>query len=193
MPKIGNSGGSEITRLLESWRGGNPEAANRIFELVYRELHVLAHRQLVRGLPGNTLVTTALVHEAYVKLVDHTRASFEDRGHFLAVAAKAMRQILVDHARKRAALKRGGRLHRTTLEAGRVPIEERAAEVVALDEALVRLEELEPRLAAVVEMRFFGGLSVEETGEALDLSPRTVKRDWQKARAFLYRALDAGS
>ncbi|MDH3227531.1 MAG: sigma-70 family RNA polymerase sigma factor [Thermoleophilia bacterium] len=179
----------DITRLLGEWRAGDREAANRLFRLVYRELHALAHRQLARRVPGDSLVTTALVHEAYLKLVDRRRASFNDRGHFFAVAARAMRQILVDQARKRSSQKRGGGLHRIDLDEQKVPLAERAAEVVALDEALTRLEVIEPRLGRVVELRYFGGLSVEETAEALDLSPPTVKRDWRKARLLLHREL----
>lgn len=179
----------DISRLLEEWRAGDRAAANRLFPLVYQELHAAAHRQLARRGPGDSLVTTALVHEAYLKLVDRSRAAFNDRGHFFAVAARAMRQILVDQARKRSSEKRGGRLRRIDLEAETVALEERAAEVVALDEALGRLEAIEPRLGQVVELRFFGGLSVEEAAEALDVSPPTVKRDWRKARLFLHREL----
>ena len=183
----------DITRLLGEWRAGSREAANRLFPLVYRELRAMAHRQLARRAPGDSLVTTALVHEAYLKLVDRSRASFNDRGHFFAVAARAMRQILVDQARKRYSQKRGGRVRKITLEDGKVPLAERAAEVVALDEALIRLEEMEPRLGRVVELRFFGGLSVDEAAEALGVSPRTVKRDWLKARLFLHRELARGA
>lgn len=179
----------DITRLLGQWREGDREAANRLFPLVYRELRAMAHRQLARRPPGDSLVTTALVHEAYLKLVDRSRAAFNDRGHFFAVAARAMRQILVDQARKRISQKRGGRARKITLEEGKVPLRERAAEVVALDEALARLEEIEPRLGQVVELRFFGGLSVDEAAEALDISARTVKRDWRRARIFLHREL----
>lgn len=179
----------DITRLLEEWRDGDLDAANHLFPLVYRELRAMAHRQLARRVPGDSLVTTALVHEAYLKLVDRSRASFNDRGHFFAVAARAMRQILVDQARKRGSQKRGGGVRKVAFEEGKVPLAERAAEVVALDEALTRLEEIEPRLGRVVELRFFGGLSVEEAAEALDVSPRTVKRDWRSARIFLHREL----
>ncbi|MCP4205150.1 MAG: sigma-70 family RNA polymerase sigma factor [bacterium] len=179
----------EITRLLEEWREGDREAANHLFPLVYRELRAMAHRQLARRVPGDSLVTTALVHEAYLKLVDRSRAAFNDRGHFFAVAARAMRQILVDQARKRTSKKRGGRERKVTLEEGKVPLRERAAEVLALDEALARLEKIEPRLGQVVELRFFGGLSVEEAAEALAVSARTVKRDWRRARIFLHREL----
>lgn len=181
--------GVDVTRLLGEWREGDREAANRLFPLVYRELRALAHRQLARCGPRDSLVTTALVHEAYLKLIDRSRASFNDRGHFFAVAARAMRQILVDQARKRASAKRGGGAFKVTLDEGKVPLGERAAEVLALDEALSRLERLEPRLAQIVDLRFFAGLSVEETASVVGISPRTVKRDWQRARLFLHREL----
>ena len=179
---------SEITRLLEAWQGGDTRAAEELFPLIYDHLRVLARRQLARG-SGDLLQTTAVVHEAYVKLNESSRLRFADRGHFYAVASKAMRQILVDHARRRTSLKRGGDRVRVDLDEGRIPIQERAAEILAVDQALDRLEKLEPRLVRIVEMRFFTGLSVEETAEATDSSPSTVKRDWRKARAFLYREL----
>lgn len=179
---------SEITRLLEAWKGGDPAAAEELFSLVYEELRALARRQMARG-SSDVLQTTAVVHEAYLKLVDSSGLRFADRGHFYAVASKAMRQILVDHARRRAALKRGGDRVRVDLDENRIPIAERAAEILAVDQALTRLEKLEPGLVRVVEMRFFTGLSVDETATAIGSSPSTVKRDWQKARAFLYREL----
>ena len=185
-----NAPESEITRLLDAWQDGDAEAAERLFPLITDELKVLARRQLARG-ASDTLQTTAVVHEAYIKLVGSSNLRFADRGHFYAVASRAMRQILVDYARRRAARKRGGDLVRVDLDEGRIPIEERAAEIVAVDEALTRLEKLDPRLVRVVEMRFFSGLSVEETAEALSSSRTTVKRDWQKARAFLYHELAA--
>ena len=179
----------DITRLLAEWREGDRDAANHLFPLVYRELRAMAHRQLARRIPGDSLVTTALVHEAYLKLVDRSRASFNDRGHFFAVAARAMRQILVDQARKRISQKRGGAVRKVSLEEGKVPLEERAAELIALDQALTRLEEMEPQLSQIVVLRFFGGLSVEEAAEALDISPSTVKRHWRRARLFLHQEL----
>lgn len=179
----------EITRLLIAWRDGSPGAHGELFPLVYDELRNLARGQLHRRPAGETLRPTALVHEAYLKLVDQTRVRVNDREHFFALAAKAMRQILVDHARRRSAQKRGGGAVRTTLNENETPVELKSAEMLALDDALSRLESLEPRLAQVVELRFFGGLTVEEVGGALDLSSRTVKRDWRKARAFLYTAI----
>jgi RNA polymerase sigma factor (TIGR02999 family) len=179
----------EITRLLAELRGGDRSALDRLFPLVYRELHAAAHRQLVHARPGETLNTTALVHEAYLKLAGASRPDWNDRRHFFAVAARAMRQIVVDYARHLTAGKRGGGATVLDLDPAMLPAPERAAELVALDEALDELGGLNERLARVVELRFFAGLSVDETGEALELSPRTVKRDWEKARAYLYRAV----
>ncbi len=179
----------EITRLLEKWREGDRQAADRLFPLLYRELRALAHRQLARRGSGDSLVTTALVHEAYLKLVGRSRASIEDRRHFFAISSRVMRGILVDQARKRSSEKRGGKADRLPLDERKLPVAERAAQVVALDEALGGLEELEPGLSQVVELRFFGGLSVEEAAEVLDVSPRTVKRRWRRARILLHREL----
>jgi RNA polymerase sigma factor (TIGR02999 family) len=178
----------EITRLLNEWRSGDRSAFDRLFPLIYNELRVLARRQLRRAGRDQTLNTTALLHEAYLKLVDRSRAEVQDRHHFFALAAKAMRHILVDGARRRGALKRGGAADPLPLEEG-AAAKERGSEVIAVDEALARLEAADPRLGKIVELRFFGGLSVEETAEMLELSPRTVKRDWQKARAFLYHEM----
>ena len=180
----------EVTRLLAAWHEGDTDAAEQLFPLIYDELRGLARRQLARG-RGDALQTTVVVHEAYMKLAGSSRLRFADRGHFYAVASKAMRQIVVDRARRRAAVKRGGELVRVDLDEEQTPVDDRAAEIVAIDEALTRLEKLDPRLVRVVEMRFFTGLSVDETAEAVDASPSTVKRDWQKARAFLYRELAA--
>jgi RNA polymerase sigma factor (TIGR02999 family) len=181
----------EITQLLAAARRGEPAVVDRLLPLVYRELHAVAHRQLRHQRPGQTLNTTALVHEAYLKLVDQTRADYQDRGHFLAVAAVAMRHILVDYARRRAAKKRGGDEQQVTLDDARLGIDARAFEILALDQALTSLAHVDERLSKLVELRFFGGLSVEETAVTLGVSERTVKRDWRKARAFLYRALSA--
>lgn len=179
-----------VTELLHQAGAGDPTAAAAVFPLVYDELRQLAHRQLRRESSGHSLNTTALVHEAYLKLVDQTRAQIRDRAHFFAVAATAMRRILVDHARRHGAAKRGAGARRVPLEMvdGLAP-DERADLLVALDTALVRLAALDERQARVVECRFFGGLTEEETAEALGTSTRTVKRDWAKARSWLYQAL----
>lgn len=178
----------EITQLLAAARAGDPTALGRVFGLVHGELRDAARRQLGHGRPGETLNTTALVHEAFLKLVG-SNSRYDDRSHFMAVAAKAMRQIIVDYARERAALKRGGGAAAVSLDRAALASPERAEETLALDEALRQLDTLAPRLVQVVEARYFAGLSVEETAQALGLSPRSVKRDWQKARAWLYRAL----
>jgi RNA polymerase sigma factor (TIGR02999 family) len=182
--------GHELTGLLTAIRDGDPEAASRLMPLVYDELHAMAHRRLLRFRPGQTLNTTALVHEAYLKLVAPARADWQDRAHFLAIAATAMRYIVVDYARRRSAEKRGGGLHHTSLEVAKLGIENRAVEMLALDQALERLDRVSERLARVVEMLFFGGLTEEEAAEVLGVSARTVRRDWRKARAFLSRALE---
>ena len=179
----------EITQLLVSISEGDRHALNRLFPVVYAELRALAHRQLARIRPGDTLQTTALVHEAYLKLLGAERPEWHDRRHFFAVASRAMRQISVDYARTQAAQKRGGDAPMLTLDEQRLPIADRAHELVLLDGALTELESLSERPARVVELRFFGGLSVEETAAVMDLSERTVKREWQKARAFLFDAL----
>ncbi len=179
---------AEITALLQAWSAGSKEAADDLFPLVYEELRELARRQSRPRRPGETLNTTAVVHEAYLKLVDASRVTLRDRQHFLALAARAMRQILVDHARRRGAAKRGGGTVRVALEEAGA-IDARAVELLALDQALTKLDELEPRLGKVVELRFFGGLSVGETAETLGVGLRTVARDWEKARLFLYREM----
>lgn len=183
------NGPGEITRLLVAVRGGEPGAFDQLLPLVYDELRSAARSQLRRRRAGQTLDTTALVHEAYVRLVDRTRAEWRDRGHFLAVAAVAMRHILVDHARRRMAQKRGGDAVRVTLDEARVGRDAPVVEILALDQALDALAALNERLSKLVELRFFGGLTVEETAGVLDVSERTVKRDWRKARAFLYQRL----
>jgi RNA polymerase sigma factor (TIGR02999 family) len=157
------------------------------FEALYAELHALAHRQLWRARPGSTLNTTALVHEAYLKLA-HVEG-VTDPQHFFALAARAMRQVLVDHARERAAQKRGGAQVRVTLDEEEAGIAANAEELLVIDGALAGLQQVDPRLARVVELRFFGGLSVEETARALGTSTATVKRDWRAARAFLIAQL----
>jgi RNA polymerase sigma factor (TIGR02999 family) len=179
----------DITRMLVALRGGDNEVMNALFAAVYDELHGIAHRKLGYLRAGETLNTTALVHEAYLKLVDQSGVSWQDRAHFFAVSAKVMRHILVDYARRRLAKKRGGDVQTIVIDDSKLGTGERASEIVALDSALSQLSELNERLSKIVELRFFGGLSVEEAAEVLKVSPRTVKRDWRKARAFLYQAL----
>lgn len=185
------AGVAEITELLRAIEGGDASASDRLFERVYAELRKIARRQL-RSVPqAETLSTTALVHEAYLKLSGNARWSTRDRFHFFALTAQAMRQVLIDHARKRTRKKRGGRQVALTLEEVELPIAERAEELVALDGALAKLERADPELARLVEWRFFGGLSVEEIAELLAVSDRTVKRHWRLARAFLFQELQA--
>jgi RNA polymerase sigma factor (TIGR02999 family) len=180
----------EITELLLEWRQGDSTAADRLFPLVYEELRRIARTHFRHSQPNPTLGATDLVHETYLKLVDQTRVATDDRGHFFALASKAMRHILVDRARRRQAAKRGGGSRQVSLVDGDGADLPRAHEILEVDEALSRLEQIDARLAHVVELRFFGGLSVEESAEALGSSERTVKRDWQKARAFLHRELE---
>jgi len=181
---------SEVTHLLEAVRRGEDGAVNRLMPLLYGELRFLAHRQLRRQGRNPTLDSTALVHEAYLRLVNRDRADWRDRSHFLAVAALAMRHILVDRARRRAAAKRGQGAVRVTLDEGHRAADPRAVDLLAVDEALTALAARSERLARLVELRFFGGLTEEEISEVLELSRRTVRRDWRKARAFLYRELE---
>jgi RNA polymerase sigma factor (TIGR02999 family) len=182
----GRSEPGEITRLLSAARLGERAALDRLFELVYDELHLLARKQLGSA---ETVRTTALVHELYLRMARGDGVTPEDRAHFFSTAARAMRQILVDHARRKQAAKRGGGVRPEVLDEARVGTDVRREEILAVDAALARLEELDARLARLVEMRFYAGLSVEEAAEALGVSDRTVKRDWRKARAFLYREL----
>jgi len=167
---------------------GDSRAFSESFEAAYGELQRLARRQLRRLRPGQTLTTTSLVHEAFVKLVQGP-VTTEGRTHFFALAARAMRQILVDHARRRASGKRGGGVRPSTLDGDAIPIEALADEMLGIDRALTRLESLDGRLARIVEWRFFGGMTEDEVAESLGVTARTVRRDWQKARAFLYREL----
>jgi RNA polymerase sigma factor (TIGR02999 family) len=179
----------QVTRLLAAVGQGNREAIDLVFNLVYAELHSAARRQLARARPGQTLETTVLVHEAYLKLVGSAQATWTDRGHFFAVAAKAMRQIIIDYARWTTRQKRGGGVQRISLDRIDVASEDRASELIALDGALTKLESFSERLARIVELRFFAGLSIDETAEALAMPAHQIKREWRKARAFLFEAI----
>ncbi|HEX4961633.1 MAG TPA: ECF-type sigma factor [Thermoanaerobaculia bacterium] len=184
----------EVTQLLAAVRQGDGSAMDRLVTLVYDELRAVARRQLRRWLPGQTLDTTALVHEAYFRLVDQAGASWQDRAHFLSVAGMAMRHILVDAARRRAAKKRGGEDLRISLDelrpgSGQPDASRLAVEILDLDEALTSLAARNERLSRLVELRFFAGLTEEETARTLGISERTVRRDWLKARAFLFHTL----
>jgi len=168
-----------------------PESLDRLVALAYRELRVIAHARLAAGGGGGTLSTTALVHEAYLKLAGQAQSGWRDRGHFFAVASLAMRHVLVDHAKARAALKREGARRRVTLDEQEISVDDQADALLQLDDALNRLAEVEPRVARVVECRFFGGLTEDEIAGALGVTVRTVRRDWLKARVLLRHALEA--
>ncbi|MEM6325867.1 MAG: sigma-70 family RNA polymerase sigma factor [Bacteroidota bacterium] len=180
----------DVTALLAESRGGNTAANDRLLSAVYDELHRLARAHRSLGQRDGTLNTTALVHEAYLKLIDGDRLPFDGRAHFFSAAARAMRQVIVDDARKRNRAKRGGGARPTSLDRVGEPMADQPTdEILALDEALKQFETLDPRAASVVECRYFAGLTVEETAQALGISPTTVKREWAAARAWLYRAL----
>jgi RNA polymerase sigma factor (TIGR02999 family) len=179
---------AKLSELLVASRCGQPEAFAQAFDVAYDELRRVARRQLRHLRPGQTLTTTSLVHEAFLKLVGRS-VDLEDKTHFFALAARAMRQILVDYARKRCSQKRNRGLPLTTLDGKSIPVEALAEEMIGIDRALVRLEAVDGRLAQIVEWRFFGGMTEEEIARSLGVTERTVRRDWQKARAFLYREL----
>ena len=184
---------SNITDLLIHWCDGDQAALEKLIPLVERELHRIAHNQMKRENPGHTLQTTALVNEAYLRLIDQKRVRWQNRSHFFAIAAKIMRRILLNYARDRDRDKRGGGAIQVSLSAAHAVIDERAVDLIALDEALNKLELIDERKCRVVELRFFGGLSVEETAEALDTSTITVIRDWNMAKAWLARELSNGA
>lgn len=179
----------EITELLHAWSEGEQTALGRLTPLVYDELHRLARRYMAGERPGHTLQTTALVNEAYLRLVGSDRPGWQNRAHFFAVSAQVMRRILVDWARARQAAKRGGAMRPLELEEALAVDKAQGAELVALDDALNALAAIDPRKSQVVELRFFGGLSVEETAAVLKVSPETVMRDWKLARSWLKREL----
>jgi len=178
----------DVTQLLQAYRDGDRAAFDRLVPLVYDDLHRIARRQL-RGQREQTLNTTGLVHEAWLKIMDGGEAGYADRGHFMAVSAVAMRQVVIGYARRHAAAKRGAGQQAVTLDEGRVAIDEHAHQLLEIDQALTRLTETNPRLARVFECRFFAGLSEEETAEALEVSLRTAQRDWKRARAWLKEEL----
>jgi RNA polymerase sigma factor (TIGR02999 family) len=180
-----------VTEVLAQWSRGDKTALDRLVPLIYPELRRIAGRQLRRERREHTLQPTALVHEVFLQLVDQLRATWDSRAHFFAVAAQLMRRILVDHARSRQAAKRGGVITRVALqdEAVDAPADPIAAEVLAVDQALERLVARDPDQARIVELRFFGGLTVEETAHVMERSPRTIKREWRLAKAWLFREL----
>jgi RNA polymerase sigma-70 factor, ECF subfamily len=178
-----------VTQLLCQWRDGDPNALEKLIPLVQPELVRLAHHYMSGERPGHTLQTTALLDDAYLRLADKTHPQWQNRAHFFAVAAQIMRRIMVDHARQRHALKRSGGAIRITLDECAAVTQTRATELLALDEALEKLAAFDPRKARVVEMRYFGGLTMEEIGDVLKIHVNTVTRDWTAARAWLFAAL----
>jgi RNA polymerase sigma factor (TIGR02999 family) len=181
----------EVTGLLKAWSAGDQAALDRLVPLVYAELHRMARRQMRNEGAGNTLQTTALVNQAYLRLVDAKNVVWTDRVHFFAVSAQIMRRILVDAARSRVSAKRGGRAPRLNLDEDLDASPQRARELIVLDDSLNALQQMDPRKARVIELRFFGGLSVEETAAVLKISPQSVMRDWKLAKAWLYREIGA--
>lgn len=180
-----------VTGLLRKWQDGDESALDQLLPLVHDTLHRLAHRYVNRERRGHTLQTTALVNEAFLRLVGQQDAGWENRAHFFAVSAQVMRHILVDYARQRASGKRGGPIRHVTLDGEAIVSPERSAELVALDDALAELEKVNPRGSRIVELRYFGGMNNREAAEVLRISETTVERDWRLARAWLYRELQA--
>ena len=178
-----------VTQLLAAWGDGDQAALDQLVPLVYKELRRIARHHLGRERAGHTLQTTALVNEAYLRLVDQKHTRWQNRAHFFAISAQLMRRILVDYARRRQYQKRGGGALQVTLAEAEVLTDERAPDLVALDEALKSLAEIDPRRSQVVELRFFGGLNIEETAEVLKVSPTTVQRDWTIAKAWLHKTV----
>ena len=179
----------EVTQLLLDWSNGDQAAFDALMPLVYNQLRQMAHRYMSQERPGHTLQTTALVNEAYLRLIDQKQVHWQNRAHFFAVAAQAMRRILIDHARKQRYAKRGGGVRKISLDEAAVMSQERAADLLALDEALKSLAAIDPQQSRVVELRFFGGLTIEETAEVLRLSVDMVKREWATAKAWLFREM----
>ena len=186
---IETSSQPNLTQLLLEWQQGDRRAFDVLTSLVYDELRRIAHRCVQRERDGHTLETTALVNEAYLRLAGEHRIEWQNRAHFFAVMAQVMRHVLTDHARRRHYAKRGGHQQRVSLEESSVMSPQRAAELVALDEALEELSRVDPRKSRVVELRYFGGLSLEETAAVLEVSVMTVRRDWRAAKAWLYKAV----
>jgi len=182
----------EVSRLLRDWSNGDQAALNKVMPVVYQELRRLARHYMRNERAGHTLQTTALVNEAYMRLADYKNMRWQSRAHFFAVAAQVMRRILVESARSRNYAKRGGGAQRVELDEAAVVSAVRSAEVIAVDEALTELESWDARKGRIVELRFFGGLSIEETAEVLKVSPTTVQREWRSAKAWLYRAIGEG-
>ena len=183
----------QITQLLAEWSDGNQSALDELYPLVYEELHRLARRYMSRERKGHTLQTTALINEAYVRLVDQRNVHWANRSHFFAISAQIMRRILIDHARRQAYAKRGGGAHQVSLDEAATVVPDQSSDLVRLDEALKSLAEMDPRRSQVVELRYFGGLNNEEIADVLKVSENTVTRDWNMARAWLYQQLSGSA
>ena len=183
----------EVTQLLADWGKGNRSALDKLLPLVHGELRQIARRQMSQERPGHTLQATALINEAYLKLLGQEGYEWHNRAHFFAVCAQIMRHILIDHARAHAREKRGGGAIQVSLDNVAVIAGEKAEQLIALDDALGSLERFDPQKAKIVELRYFGGLSIEETAEVLNISPRTVRREWQRSKAWLYRMISEGT
>jgi RNA polymerase sigma factor (TIGR02999 family) len=180
---------NDVTGLLHEWRQGDKHALDKLMPIVYDELRRIAHRYMQKEHDGHTLQTTALINEAYVRLVGQQKIEWQNRNHFFAVTAQVMRHLLIDHARRHNFARRGGGVEHVALDDATMMSSERAVELIALDEALSEFSQLDPRKSRVVELRYFGGLSLEETAEVLDISLMTVRRDWRAAKAWLYRRM----
>jgi len=180
---------ADVTQLLLAWNGGDRAALDNLMPIVYEELRRIARRYMRSENPGHSLQATVLVNEAYIRLVDQKRVNWQNRTHFFSAAAQILRRVLVEHARARGRLKRGGNALKVTLHDEISPAAAVRLDLVALDDALTQLAKLDPQQERIIELRFFAGLSIEETGEALNISPATVKRDWATARAWLYREM----
>lgn len=192
MASTNNSGSAEVTKLLFAWREGDEAALERLIPLVHAELRRIAHRFMRKERAGHSMQTSALVNEAYLRLIDANKVDWQNRAHFFAISASLMRRILVDAARERQARKRGGSAEHVLLDEALVAGKEMHTDLVALDEALTALAKIDDRKARVVELRFFGGLNEAEMAEALQVSPETVRRDWRLAKAWLLRFLEGG-
>jgi RNA polymerase sigma factor (TIGR02999 family) len=183
----------EVTHLLADWGKGDRSALDKLFPLVHDELRRIARRQMNQERPDHTLQATALVNEAYLKLAGHEVFDLHDRAHFFAICAQVMRHVLIDHARAHTRDKRGGGAIQVSLNDAAAPIAEQAEHLIALDDALRYLERVDPQKSKIVELRYFGGLSIDETSEVLNISARTVRREWQRSKAWLYRMISEGT
>lgn len=187
--ELNSNQAADVTKLLLAWNKGDQGALDLLMPIVYDELRRLARRYMRSESPGHTLQATALVNDAYIRLVDQTRVNWQNRAQFFGVAAQTIRRVLVDHARARHRLKRGGDVLKVELDEGAIATERAGTDIVALDDVLNRLANVDPRKCQIIELRFFGGLSIEETAEALNISPATVKREWAFARSWLYKEM----